>query len=365
VLDKAQKGVTDILKGQAERLGKGLVPKSVTPGAPGTRIESIVDDHFKGLRQFVTAPEGGKAPIDMVVGLIGEAYSMLSVAETALQGGGAPPPSQVPGKLKAEAATLPEPAKTLIQNLASASGSVAAIQLREILSREVRAQVGEFCQQAAAGRYPLDRNATREVTPADFAQLFGPSGKIETLVQQTLKPYVDTTTRPWRFRPLEGIPLGRDAGSLPQFQRAAAIRETFFPPGAAGLALRLEFKPVEMDASIKHFILDVDGQLVRYDHGPAIPTAVQWPGPRGSSQVRASMDPPSASGGASAMITEGPWALFRMFERVQIDRGSSPEKFRATFTIDGRKAVFDVSTSSVRNPFRLDELAEFQCPQGL
>jgi type VI secretion system protein ImpL len=65
------------------------------------------------------------------------------------------------------------------------------------------------------------------------------------------------------------------------------------------------------------------------------------------------------------MITEGPWALFRMFERVQIDRGSSPEKFRATFTIDGRKAVFDVSTSSVRNPFRLDELAEFRCPQGL
>ena len=199
--------------------------------------------------------------VKAVTDAVGEAYSMLSVAETALQGGGAPPPSQVPGKLKAEAATLPEPAKSLVQNLASASGSVAAIQLREILSREVRAQVGEFCQQAAAGRYPLDRNATREVTPADFAQLFGPSGKVETLVQQTLKPYVDTTTRPWRFRPLEGIPLGKDAGSLPQFQRAAAIRETFFPPGAAGLALRLEFKPVEMDASIRHFILDVDGQL--------------------------------------------------------------------------------------------------------
>ena len=365
VLDKAKSGITGIITAPVERLGKSLGAKPSTAATPEPRIQSIVDDHFKGLRQLVTAPEGGKAPIEAVVGLIGEAYSMLSVAETALQGGGAPPPSQVPGKLKAEAASLPEPAKSLIQNLASASGSVAAIQLREILSREVRAQVGEFCQQAAAGRYPLDRNATREVTPADFAQLFGPSGKIETLVQQTLKPYVDTTTRPWRFRPLEGIPLGRDAGSLPQFQRAAAIRETFFPPGAAGLALRLEFKPVEMDASIKHFILDVDGQLVRYDHGPAIPTAVQWPGPRGSSQVRASIDPPSASGGASAMITEGPWALFRMFERVQLDRGSSPEKFRASFTIDGRKAVFDISTSSVRNPFRLEELADFQCPQGL
>ena len=365
VIDKAQGRVVELMKGQAERLSKGLGAKPATSGAPGARIESIVDDHFKGLRQLVTALEGGKAPIDTVVVLIGEAYSMLSVAETALQGGGAPPPSQVPGKLKAEAATRPEPAKTLVQNLASASGSVAAIQLRDILSREVRAQVGEFCQQAAAGRYPLDRNATSEILPADFAQLFGPAGKIESLVQQTLKPYVDMTTRPWRFRPLEGIPLGGDAGSLPQFQRAAAIRETFFPPGAAGLTLRLQFKPVEMDSSITQFILDVDGQIVRYDHGPAIPVPVQWPGPRGSLQVRASVNPPSATGGNSAMLTEGPWALFRMFERVDIVRGSSAEKFRATFTIDGRKAVFDITTSSVRNPFRLDELAQFRCPQGL
>ena len=62
--------------------------------------------------------------------------------------------------------------------------------------------------------------------------------------------------------PLEGIPLGRDAGSLPQFQRAAVIRETFFPPGSAGLALRLEFKPVEMDA-LKRIIEKVTAARTR------------------------------------------------------------------------------------------------------
>ena len=39
--------------------------------------------------------------------------------------------------------------------------------------------------------------------------------------------------------------------------------------------------------------------------------------------------------------------------------------FRATFDIDGRKAVFEVTASSVRNPFRLRELHDFQCPMGL
>jgi type VI secretion system protein ImpL len=65
------------------------------------------------------------------------------------------------------------------------------------------------------------------------------------------------------------------------------------------------------------------------------------------------------------MVTDGPWALFRLFERVKIDPTSAPERFRATFDVDGRKAIFEVTTSSVRNPFRLRELNEFACPAGL
>ena len=64
-------------------------------------------------------------------------------------------------------------------------------------------------------------------------------------------------------------------------------------------------------------------------------------------------------------VNDGPWALFRLFERVKLQPGPSPEKFRATFEIDGRKAVFDVTASSVRNPFRLPELRSFACPNGL
>ena len=91
--------------------------------------------------------------------------------------------------------------------------------------------------------------------------------------------YIDTAARPnWRFKPVDGTPLGTDLGTLPQFQRAAAIRETFFPTGNA-ISIKLEFKPVDMDNELKSFILDVDGQLVRYAHGPQIPMPVVWPGP--------------------------------------------------------------------------------------
>ena len=362
VIEKAGDRTSDFVKKGGEKLKQFIEPKN--PVTAGPRLESIVDDRFTGLRQLATAPEGGKAPIEDTVALIGEVHVLLNAVETAVKGGALPPPSPVPNKVKSEAARLPQPARSMLDTLATSSAHVSQIMVRQNLAQEVKSQVGEFCNQAVAGRYPLDRRSTRDATQADFAQVFGPGGKIDRVFQDKLATFVDTSARPWRFRSGEGTPLGTDLGTLPQFQRASVIRETFFPAGATAPSLKLEFKPVEMDRELTQFILDIDGQVVRYAHGPQIPTAVQWPGPRGSSQVRVQITPAGSSGN-SGMFTEGPWALLRMFDRVRIEPGNSPERFRATFDVDGRKAVFDVTTSSVRNPFVLRELADFSCPSGL
>jgi type VI secretion system protein ImpL len=357
-LERAQQKAGSVI-GDIKGRMLGTIGAKSTSGAPGERIESIVDDEFVGLRRMVTAPEGGKAPIDGVVARLAELQVLLTATEAALKGGAAPQPSPLPNQIKADAANSPEPVRSLLDTLGSASARVALMQLRETLSREVRSQVGEFCEQAAAGRYPFDQYAAREMTPADFATLFGPGGKFDQM-QQRLAPYIDTSTRPWSFRPVEGTPLGTDHGTLPQFQRAQAIRETYFS-GGVGPATQLEFKPIEMDAALKEFTLDVDGQIVRYDHGPQIPQRVRWPGPRGSGVVRLMVQP----AGSTGLLKEGPWALFRLFDQVSLQPTAVPEKFRAVFDIDGRKAVFEVTAGSVRNPFRLPDLRQFSCPNGL
>ncbi|WP_088280713.1 type VI secretion system membrane subunit TssM [Ideonella sp. A 288] len=360
--------VADVTSGklrEAVQVGKdkllgSLGAKALTSGAPTTRIESIVDDRFEHLRRMVTAPDGGKAPIEGAVARLGELQVHLTAVDSALKGGAAPQPSPLPNQIKNDAANAPQPLRGLLESLGNTSSKVALMQLRESLSREVRAQVGEFCQQAITGRYPFDRSSARDVTQADFAAVFGPGGRFEQM-QTKLAPYIDTSTRPsWTFRAVDGTPLGTDVGTLPIFQRAAAIRETFFAGGNTP-SVRLEFKPVEMDPALTQFVLDVDGQVVRYSHGPQIPSTVQWPGPRGSGVVRVMVTP----AGTTGLSQEGPWALFRLFERVSIQPGPSPERFRAVFDLDGRKASFDVTTSSVRNPFRMRELGDFSCPNGL
>ncbi|MBZ8142791.1 type VI secretion system membrane subunit TssM [Rubrivivax gelatinosus] len=357
VIENAERRAGGTLEAIKSRV-LGTVGARPTQGAPGERLESIVDDEFAQLRRSVTAPEGGKSPLENTVARLGELQVQLQAAEAALKGGSPPPPSALPNQLRAEATQSPEPVRSLLNDLGAASASGAASQLRASLAREVRSQVGEFCNQAASGRYPFDATASREMTPQDFMSLFGPGGRFEQM-QQKLAPYIDTTTRPWSFRALDGVALGHDSGTLPQFQRAAVIRETYFV-GGSGPSTQLVLKPLEMDPGLKEFVLDVDGQIVRYDHGPQIPQTLKWPGPRGSGVVRVMVQP-----AGTGIVKDGPWALFRLFEQVSLQPGASPEKFRASFDIDGRKIVFDVTAGSVRNPFKLPELRGFSCPNGL
>ncbi len=232
------------------------------------------------------------------------------------------------------------------------------------LRQEINSEIGEFCRNAIAGRYPLVRNSARDATPDDFARLFAPGGLFDDFFQRNLKAIVDTSTPAWSFRQVGDVRMRDDAGSLLQFQRAAVIRDTFFRAGGRQPALRLDFRPVEMDVTIQQFILDIDGQIIRYAHGPQIATSVQWPGTKGSNQVRIQLSPNSASGGSGA-VQDGPWALFRLLDRMQMEGAGAPERFRVTFNIDGRHALFDVTASSVQNPFRLRELETFACPGGL
>jgi len=312
IIDKATdkaKSVRDrleLLLGQTDR-------KTTGTSAPESRLENIVDDRFRDLRNMVRAPAPGQpAPIDGIPAQINELYILLTATEAAIRGGGSPPQSDVPTKIKADAGRMPEPVRSMLVNLATGSVSQALGETRTNLDHALKESLGNFCRQAITGRYPFVKSSAQDVTQSDFARLFAPGGLLDDFFQKNLAQYVDTSVQPWRFKKLGDANMGGASSALQEFQRARVIRDVFFPGGSRTLSIDLTFKPIEMDASITQFILDMDGKLVRYSHGPQVPVTFQWQ-PKDSSQVRLQISPPGASGG-SAKVFEGPWALFRMLD---------------------------------------------------
>ncbi|CAN7588399.1 type VI secretion system membrane subunit TssM [Trinickia sp. LjRoot230] len=358
---RAQDKIDEARGELAQIFSKGSDGDSRVAAEP-SNPESIVDRHFAGLRALAPASdektEQAGTPLDAALKTIDALYAYLTATDDALRGGASPAQSDVPDRLRAEAGRMPTPFREMLVDVSNvATGNIAGVEQRDA-ARRAGADIGEFCRQAIAGRYPFARGLARDVAPADFAQLFAPGGTMDAFFQKNLAGLVDTASRPWRF-----INRTDDASASPllaSFEKAAAIRDAYFAGGVHTAQLKIEIKPLELDPSVSEMTLDVDGQILRYAHGPLTATAVQWPGTRGSGQVRLQMQ--DETGATHGFTTEGPWALHRLFDHAAISPGQGPEQMVATFAIDGKHVALQVTAGSVRNPLRLPQMESFACP---
>jgi type VI secretion system protein ImpL len=333
--------------------------------ASGNLEADIVDFRFREYRRLATNNGSGPSPMVSSLQVITEASAVIASARQQVKAGGSVPPalSASLDRVRAEAKRLPPPMNQMYENLASSASDQVGRELRTAIGSNLNAEIGDFCREAIGGRYPFSRGSSRDVTSDDFARLFGVSGLMDSFFRNTLQPMVDVSSSNWRFKQgVDGTPVGGSA-SLVSFQRAATIRDVFFRSGGTSPSMRIEVKPLEMDATITQMTLDVDGDLMRYQHGPQIPKTLTWPGSRGTGQIRLQVT--STNGESTGIATEGPWALHRLFDQAQIAPGDVPERFVAIFVLAGKRVRMQVTASSVLNPFRLRAMEEFTCPSHL
>ncbi len=247
-----------------------------------------------------------------------------------------------------------------LEQIADASGQVTLSGSRAQLNQNYASAVLAQYQQAIEGRFPIYAGGKQDVTIDDFARFFGPGGVMDKFFQDYLKPFVDTSHRQWRWR---SAGLGLSNAALRDFQRAAEIRQVFFPNGGKQPSVQFGLKPMYLDENVNRALLDIDGQSISYRHGPTELSNISWPGAQSGSGARLTLD--NAAGGQVNLSAGGPWALFRLVDQGTL-KERSPERFLVTFTAGGFKAQYEIIANSVVNPFRMmDELKHFRCPGKL
>ena len=310
---------------------------------------------FLALRALLARDAADGAPLDAVLQSFRELATLRTSTATTPAAPGATAHERLSGVL-AEAGRAPEPVHSMLLALAAlpASAPVSAAASPAMLSRQIAARLGVGCIRLVAGQFPFVRSAARDASLADFSRMFAPKGAFDEVFAQWLAPHVDTSSEMWQPR---GSGPAPDAQELERFRSAARIREVFFPHGGTEPAIQLTFRALDMDERIEHFQLEIDGQMVRYAHGPPVPTTIKWPGARGSARVDVTPTPEG-----DPVEYNGPWALFRLMDHAAVQEGGSPGRLRVTFDVGGRHASFEVESDSGANPFRLRELEHFDCP---
>ena len=351
-------------KRKLERLVGGNV-RAPTPTLPKVdHPAQPIRDHFADLNAHVLA-DGGTPALESTLTQFEQLYAFLHAlgnerGDRVMLNASQSQATGVVASIETHARQAPEPLGRWMRTTAHATNTLINAGVQSDLSARWRASGLKLCNEAIAGRYPLDRASAHDITLADFGGFFGPAGELAQYFNQHLKPFVDTSFSPWRVRATAGPSPAISKHLIAQFERAAAIRLALFEGGTPSPSMRFSLKPVTMDSEISQFNLQIGDQTLTYRHDPVRETEFIWPS---GGIAKFEMLPPAGDGVRTIRKFEGDWALFRLFDHFPLTEGATAERFSVDFSVGGRSAIFEVRASRALNAFRLRDLERFECPK--
>lgn len=334
---------------------------------PIAKATNPVDEHFDSLHRMTGAPgvpgaAAVPAPIDQVLATLKDVALYFDAADAARRSGTPAPAGDALLRLKRESDGKPPLVASVLKNIESSGAGLTLGNERARLNALWSADGAKFCREAIAGRYPLQRTSGKEITLDDFGRFFGPGGTIDDFFVKNLASLVDMSGAQWRWRASSDAPLGISQQTLDEFQRAARVRDMFFSAGGRQPALRFDLKPVSADATLTKVVLDIDGQPVSYAAGmPLRGVQVLLPSGKGGGLIQMDATPTPRT----EFRTEGPWAWFRMIDKGVLQATGQGERYSLSFDLGGHKMVYELTASSVVNPFKRGVLEQFRCPDQL
>ncbi|MGC7836922.1 type VI secretion system membrane subunit TssM [Pseudomonas wayambapalatensis] len=299
---------------------------------------AAVHDYAKAVQD---SPDRGKAALQAVL----QRFSMTG-------------PDPI-GTLQRVATGLPEPINHQVRKVADQTAQVLNIEALRELERRWDAEVYSFFQQRLAGRYPFVVRAP-DASLDDFEAFFGPKGRLKQFNDQYLRVFLKDN--------LEALQAGQQGRSLirsdviEQLERADRIRETFFDQ-RGNLSVQFSIEPLGLSANQRTSLLDLDGQLISYTHGPRQITGIVWPNTLGQ-HVRSNLTLLRQNGNSSSLEYRGPWSMFRLLSRGSLN-GRTATSVDLSFRTGDGVMRYRLNAEKAFNPITQEPFKGFQLPRGL
>jgi type VI secretion system protein ImpL len=259
------------------------------------------------------------------------------------------------------AANQPAPLDRMLSRLANESWRVILDNAVAQLERQWYQEVYQPFQQTLARHYPFDPGAGRDAALQDFERFFAPDGVLDGFYKENLKLFLEDHP--------EHVSNSRRASLVRRDVRAALaraeeIRRAYFTRGGS-LDVEFALEPLNLSANKRRSVVNMDGQLVEFSHGPSQSIPLVWPNTlRDSVESRITLVPIQVNRSPRSITTSGPWALFRLLDKADIT-GVSNSAVDVKFQLDSGEMRYRLHAASNTNPFTRQMLAGYQIPRSL
>ena len=307
------------------------------------QIMLVVSDLHEYMRNIQEAPDKGKAA--------------LNAARTRMGLQGADPIFT----LQRMAGHQPEPLNRLLNRLATESWRVLLDQAVAQLEREWFREVYQPFQQNLARHYPFNAGAGRDVALQDFERFFAPGGVLDTFYKDNLKLFLEDHPEQVGDARRAGL-VRRDV--LASLGNADKIRSAYFTRSGT-LDVEFALEPLNLSSNKRRSVVNLDGQLVEFSHGPRQSIPLVWPNTlRDAVESRITLVPVQVNRSPRSLSENGPWALFRLLDKADIT-GVSSSAVDVRFQVDDGEMRYRLHAASNINPFTQQLLSGYQIPRSL
>ncbi|MGO3296796.1 MAG: type VI secretion system membrane subunit TssM [Marinobacter sp.] len=307
------------------------------------QVMLVVSDLHEYMRTIQESPDKGKAALG------------AARARMGLQG------ADPIFTLQRMAGHQPEPLNRLLNRLATESWRVLLDQAVAQLEREWYREVYQPFQQNLARHYPFNANAGRDVALQDFERFFAPGGVLDTFYEENLKLFLEDHPEQVGDARRAGL-VRRDV--LAALGNADKIRSAYFTRGGA-LDVEFALEPLNLSSNKRRSVVNLDGQLVEFSHGPRQSIPLVWPNTlRDTVESRITLVPVQVNRSPRSISQSGPWALFRLLDKADIT-GVSGSAVDVRFQVDDGEMRYRLHAASNTNPFTQQLLSGYRIPRSL
>jgi type VI secretion system protein ImpL len=365
--------------------GVGAVTSAVANAAIGAALGDMpwpgktIGAPFQPLLQFAGGGAGTGAAVQQTpLGKVRDDFAKLygTMADIAnapdprlaanqlLQGRVKDPGSDLFANLRSLSAQAPPPVKGILRDVTGSSWAILLQLTYGYVNDAWQREVVPVCTGALDQRYPLFESAKDDVSLQDFGDFFRPGGIEDGFFTKYIAPLVVDQRSGFAAARLDGLAVPFKPDSLAQFQRARLIRRSFFSGTGAAPGTKFSLRPTYLGSDLLRATLRADAQEIVYRHEPPRAFDLEWPTRSESSTVSVTLT--KLDGTDQKVEASGPWALFRLVDAAQIASRGAADKFGFSVgQTPDTQVRYELRAGSVTNPFSLEALRRFRCPDAL
>ncbi|MEQ5816054.1 type VI secretion system membrane subunit TssM [Marinobacter sp. NFXS11] len=351
--------------------GENAAARELLEQSPHFRMLQDIERQFAELNQLTRKNDDQPTGLEQVMMVVGELHEyMRNIQEAPDKGKAALAAARARMGLQGAdpiftlqrmANNQPEPLNRLLNRLATESWRVVLDQAVAQLEREWYREVYQPFQQNLARHYPFNPDSGRDVALQDFERFFAPGGVLDAFYQDNLKLFLEDHPEQVGDARRAGLVRGAVLTSL---ENADRIRRAYFTRGGS-LDVEFALEPLNLSANKRRSVVNVDGQLVEFSHGPRQSIPLVWPNTlRDSVESRITLVPVQVNRSPRSLSESGPWALFRLLDKADIT-GVSSSAVDVRFRVDDGEMRYRLHAASNTNPFTQQLLAGYRIPRSL